>query len=100
MARWYMPQETSFQSLYYSINVGPLHLVMSDTESAIDTPQIDDEEARLSLHLGNYYYCCPLQFHWMTADLISANANRTVTPWIVTAGHRFAAPVVSLLINN
>ena len=58
-------------SMFYSLDIGNVHITMTDTETAIDTADVDPEQQA-----------------WIKADLATANANRAVRPWIVVAGHR------------
>lgn len=46
-------------------------MVMYNTETWFDTPDISND-----------------QVAWIKADLEAANAKRSDTPWILTAGHR------------
>jgi hypothetical protein len=55
-------------NLYYSINVGPLHLVAMSTELYFDPG------------------AAAPQYAWLDADL--AAVNRTETPWVIVYGHR------------
>lgn len=84
VARWYQPAggaaaavealKGGSSTLYYSLDVaGAAHITMIDTESAIDTPEIDDAELA-----------------WLKADLAAADtpAARDKQPWLLTAGHR------------
>ncbi len=75
-SRWFMPSYTTQKSMYWSLNLGPLHLAMLNTESPLDYPMMK-----------------PFQLDWLMADLAAANAHRDPaanpsTPWIITAGHR------------
>jgi len=63
----------SVDSMYHSLNVGPVHVVMFSSEA--------------------YFYLSPhglplvaQQYAWLEADL--AAVDRTVTPWIITMAHR------------
>lgn len=67
--RFYMPNDAVTHGFYYSLNAGPLHLVMFDTESPLDTPDVD-----------------ATQRAWLSADL--AGVDRAATPLVVAAGHR------------
>ena len=67
--RFYMPNDASTHGFYYSLNVGPLHLLMTDTETAFDTADIDDGQRA-----------------WIKADL--AAVDNGATPFIIAAGHR------------
>jgi hypothetical protein len=66
-----MPSYSITDSMYYSFTVGTAHFVMFNTETWIDTADVD-----------------PAQVNWMTADLQAANANRENVPWIISGGHR------------
>lgn len=68
--RFFMPQAAPGK-LYYSFDFGPLHIAMLNTESPIDTPEMDNDQAK-----------------WLAADLASADANRANVPFVITAGHR------------
>jgi len=79
-ARFKMPAAQSYGSaapggqnfnLYYSLNLGPLHLTMFNTETPDDTGSIDAPEVA-----------------WLEADLAAANASRASTPWLVAGAHR------------
>ena len=65
-ARFSMPHP-----LYYSLDVGPLHVVMFNTETPDDTGSVDAAEVS-----------------FLDADLAAANASRAVTPWLVAGAHR------------
>lgn len=72
--RFTMPQPANATAppgdeLFYSLRVGPLHLVMTDTETDFDTADMSDA-----------------QVAWVAADL--AGVDRAATPWVVAAGHR------------
>ena len=61
---------TPFDGRYYSLDVGAVHLLALNTESAIDIASIDDT-----------------QREWIAADLQRA-AARTERQWTVAFGHR------------
>lgn len=56
---------------FYSLNIGPMHLTMIDTETPFLIADIS-----------------PIQQEWIQQDLATANRNRTQQPWLVVAGHR------------
>lgn len=68
-ARFGMPREAETDNMYYSFTAGPVHFVMMDTESVLDTADVD-----------------ATQVAWIQGDL--AAVNRSVTPWVVASGHR------------
>lgn len=57
------------RGLYYALNIGPVHLLMTNTETALDTPDID-----------------PTQLAFITADL--AGVDHAATPITIVGGHR------------
>lgn len=67
--RWTMPNFEHTQNMFYSVNVGTLHLSMINTETFLDTGNID-----------------VAQNDWIKRDM--AAINRTQTPWLIAAGHR------------
>ncbi len=68
-SRFFMPSEESKakeKNLYWSVNVGPVHLVTLNTES-------------------DYDYSTDM-YNWFIADL--KNVDRKATPWLVLSFHR------------
>ncbi|BFZ10366.1 hypothetical protein BsWGS_13404 [Bradybaena similaris] len=57
-------------SLWYSIDIGYTHFVSINTELV--------PPSRLN----------SFQFTWLKNDLINANKNRNVTPWVIVMGHK------------
>lgn len=55
-------------TMYYSLNVGPAHIVSMSTEAYF------------------FYSGAAAQYAWLEADL--AAVNRSITPWVVVYGHR------------
>jgi acid phosphatase type 7 len=77
-ARFRMPgvgAETETQNHYYSLDIGPVHLVAWNSEV---------------FFWGEYFDAAYVNkmYDWLEADLAAANANRAKTPWIVVHGHR------------
>lgn len=71
-----LPQDPMFPKyaeLFYSVNVGPVHLVVLD-DFWIGDPNGDPD------------YATALTA-WLDADLAAANQNRAQVPWIVTVSH-------------
>ncbi|XP_059483702.1 acid phosphatase type 7 [Neocloeon triangulifer] len=71
-ARFSMP--SSLDSMVYSFDIGPAHIIGISTE---------------------FYYFLEYgfkqvvkQYEWLEQDLIKANKNRKERPWIITFGHR------------
>ena len=63
------------ESLYWSADIGPLHLVSYNTEVYF-WPK----------HFG--YDHAARQHAWLAADLAAADANRDAVPWVIVTGHR------------
>lgn len=64
-----MPNENATANMYYSIDIGSVHVWMGNTETDIDTADMDATQVAA-----------------MAADL--AAVNRSVTPWVLVTGHR------------
>jgi len=71
--RFHMPNSDTNDGfdMWWSADVGSMHLVGVDTESFFARPQ---DNAR--------------QLAWLKADLAAANTRRASVPWLVVAGHR------------
>ena len=75
-ARFAMPQSQDYESLWWSIDVGPVHFVSYSTEA-----YFDEDGKAMNATLAR-------QYTWLESDLAMANANRAERPWIVLQGHR------------
>ncbi|PAA68684.1 hypothetical protein BOX15_Mlig011833g1 [Macrostomum lignano] len=64
----------SSENFFYSVNIGPVHLVSISNEFYFFTNYGTAQLGR--------------QYRWLDADLREANLNRTAAPWIVLIGHR------------
>lgn len=81
--RFKMPSEESGGALnmHYSFNYGNVHFISIDTETGYpDAP----EGKRMVLKSGGFAD----QLTWLENDLIQANKDRDIRPWIFMAGHR------------
>jgi hypothetical protein len=67
-ARFSMPNP-EFENMRHVYNVGPVHFLNLNTETWVDTADLD-----------------PDQVAWMTEDL--EGVNRTALPWVIVTGHR------------
>ncbi|CAD5118751.1 DgyrCDS7428 [Dimorphilus gyrociliatus] len=72
--RFGMPRNGDGESIYYSYDVGPVHIISFSTEVYFYL-QYGTQQIRN-------------QFAWLEQDLIKANKNRAERPWIVTMAHR------------
>ncbi|KAK0538878.1 hypothetical protein OC835_001296 [Tilletia horrida] len=75
-------------NFWYSFNYGSAHFVMYDTETDLGVGRIGPEELGGSTgdNSGPFGKYMNQQLDWLKADL--ASVNRSVTPWIIAAGHR------------
>jgi hypothetical protein len=84
-----LPQDigkyAAYAELFYSFDVGPVHVVFID-DYWVDDPSGGDP---------NYQ---PALTSWLNADLTAANANRSKVPWIITVQHH--PPYSSSLHGN
>lgn len=67
------PKFAKYAELLYSVDIGPVHLVVVD-DFWVTSPTGDPEYA-------------PMLKAWLEKDLEAANANRTNVPWIVVSHH-------------
>lgn len=65
----------SARGLYYSFDLGPVHLLAYNTEAFFFPESFVEQDMREMVD-------------WMRRDLQAAAANREAVPWIVAAGHR------------
>jgi len=63
------------EDLFWSIDIGPIHLVSYNTEMYFWPEWYGAEHAAR-------------QHAWLDADLAAADANREAVPWIIVTGHR------------
>ncbi|RYY84934.1 hypothetical protein EON63_08290 [archaeon] len=77
-----MPSEETKGTLnmHYSFNYGNVHFVSLDTETGYPGAA---EETRYVLPCGGFGD----QLHWLEQDLIQANEQRALRPWIFAQGH-------------
>lgn len=74
----------AFPPLWYSFEYGMVHFTMIDTETDFDhAPDQSDGSANLG---AGPFGSNGQQLEFLEADL--ASVDRTVTPWVVVAGHR------------
>jgi predicted phosphodiesterase len=102
MNRYRTPYEQSGSQdpMYYSVDVGPAHIIMlNGYDSILPNTTIEDGYAGLPLisrgnaggpefERGNYPYSAigANQLSWLLNDL--ARVNRAVTPWVVVTWHQ------------
>lgn len=61
------------ENLWWSVDVGMVHVVSYNTEAYFD---------------GDVNATVEAQYNWLKADLAAAQANRDAVPWIIAMGHR------------
>ena len=73
-----LPQDVknnpTLAELFYSVDVGPVHVVVIDDSFFASTLVTDEDKATTTA--------------WLAADLAAANQNRATVPWILTMHHR------------
>lgn len=81
-ARFHMPSQESggVLNMHYSFNYGNVHFISLDTETGYPGAA---EETRYVLPCGGFGD----QLTWLENDLIQANKDRALRPWIFAAGH-------------
>src|SRR6218665_4176438 len=69
------PLEQRLNNHYYSLDIGPAHIVVFSNE--------------FYYFYANYgWEQIAYQYEWLKNDLEKANKNRDKTPWIIVMGHR------------
>ena len=75
-----LPQDLAkyprYAELFYSVDVGPVHVVVLDDAWIVNPSDDPDYQPALT--------------EWLTADLDAATKNRAKVPWIVTVNHHSA----------
>jgi len=74
------PESGGVLNMHYSFNYGSVHFISIDAETGYPGAA---EETRYVLPCGGFGD----QLTWLENDLIKANAERAVRPWILVAGH-------------
>ncbi len=78
-----MPSEETdgVLNMFYTFNYGNVHFISLDTETGYPGAA---EETKYVLPCGGF---STKQLQWLEADLIKANQERDVRPWIFAMGH-------------
>jgi hypothetical protein len=75
-----LPQDVTryskYAELFYSVDVGPVHVVVLDDAGIVNPSDDMDYQPALT--------------EWLTGDLDAATKNRAKVPWIVTVNHHAA----------
>ena len=79
--RFTMPNYNNTENMFYSWNIGPVHIISLSTEV-----YFEPNTRRITSNIHDIQD----QFNWLVKDLITANLleNRQKQPWIITMGHR------------
>eukprot|EP01038_Epipyxis_sp_PR26KG_P011236 gene11236-15077_t len=75
------PESKGTLNMHYSFNYGNVHFITIDTETGFPGAP---EETRYVLPCGGFAE----QLNWLEQDLIKANSERSIRPWIFASGHR------------
>jgi hypothetical protein len=74
------PESNGVLNMHYSFNYGNIHFVSLDTETGYHNAA---EETKYVMPCGGFGD----QLTWLENDLIQANKERDIRPWIFIAGH-------------
>eukprot|EP00128_Syssomonas_multiformis_P018375 Colp12_sorted_trinity150504_noHs@25682 len=86
-SRFTMPMFEQTQNLFFSFNAGTTHWIAYDTEVYF-VYEAMTEHGGVHRNFGPYPELARRQLEFIEADLIEANKQRHVRPWIFAYGHR------------
>lgn len=84
---WNMPSEGNRHSMWSSFNYGPIHFVMSNTETDYEGAPLEGYGEVGFIPAGSFGRKGEYE-DWLRRDLIKAESERHIRPWIVVVGHR------------
>jgi len=82
-----MPMYTKTENLYFSFNVGNTHWISYSTEFYFVYEALDGHGG-VHRNFGPYPELAAAQLKFVEEDLIRANQERHIRPWIFVFGHR------------
>ena len=84
---WDMPSEGRRHSMWSSFNYGPVHFVMTNTETDYSGAPLEPYGEVGFIPTGRFGQ--PGEYEkWLEADLSTAENERDIRPWIIVVGHR------------
>jgi len=86
-SRFQMPSEESqgVMNMHYSFNYGNIHMITIDSETGYPGAAEETKYVYPCGGFGGGKY--KDQLEWLEADLIKANSERSIRPWIFAQGH-------------
>lgn len=84
---WNMPSGDRGHSMWYSFNYGPIHFVMTNTETDYEGAPLEGYGEVGFIPTGSFGK--PGEYEdWLRDDLLKAHEERHIRPWIIVVGHR------------
>ena len=84
---WNMPSVDRRHSMWYSFNYGPVHFVMTNTETDFEGAPLEPYGEIGFISTGKFGQ--PGEYEeWLSNDIRQAASERHIRPWIIVVGHR------------
>jgi hypothetical protein len=84
---WNMPSEGHRHSMWYSFNYGPIHFVMTNTETDYEGAPLEPYGEVGFIPTGKFGQKGEYE-QWLREDIMKAHQERHIRPWIIVVGHR------------
>ena len=84
---WNMPSTERRHSMWYSFNYGPIHFVMTNTETDFDGAPLQPYGEVGFIPTGSFGEPGEYQ-RWLRSDILKAHEDRHIRPFIIVVGHR------------
>jgi hypothetical protein len=84
---WNMPSIESRHSMWYSFDYGPIHFVMTNTETDYEGAPLEPYGEVGFIPTGSFGE--PGEYErWLRSDILKAHEERHIRPYIIVVGHR------------
>ena len=84
---WNMPSDSHRHSMWYSFDYGPIHFVMTNTETDYEGAPLEPYGEAGFIPTGKFGK--PGEYeNWLREDILRAEKERHIRPWIIVVGHR------------
>ena len=84
---WNMPSVNRRHSMWHSFNYGPVHFVMTNSETDYEGAPLEGYGEVGYIPTGSFGQ--PGEYeNWLREDLVKAHQERDIRPWIIVVGHR------------
>jgi hypothetical protein len=84
---WNMPSKDHRHSMWYSFNYGPIHFVMTNTETDYRGAPLEPYGELGNIPTGAFGLKGEYE-DWLRQDITKAASERHIRPWIIVVGHR------------